>query len=107
MSNIKRRINTIEKRLSLGQHEKRFCPPIITSAPTNFGGKDIDKLGPLKTWITHQEQLQPQEKANTEYLKDNPTSLGAPIFIRLDVDEEYKARQRKTTKNNDLTENEA
>jgi len=108
MSNIKRRIDTIEKQLNLGKHETRFrlCPPVITTAPTNSGGKDIDKLGPLETWITYQEQLQTQEKANAEHLKDNPTSFGAAIFIRLDVDKEYQARQRKTTKNNDLTESE-
>lgn len=92
MSNIKRRIDTIEKRLSLGQHEKRLCPPLIIHKPTNATDKDIESLGPVETWITYQKQLQAQQKANTERLKDNPYGLGATIVIDLDVDEEYKAR---------------
>ena len=99
MRDISRRINTIEKQLSLGQHEKqiRFLPPIISSEPTNSTGKDIEKLGPVETWITYQEQLQAQQEANAELLKDNPNSLGAIIIIDLDVDKEYQAR---ATKNN-------
>jgi hypothetical protein len=31
-------------------------------------------------------------------MKDNPNSLGAPIIIDLDVDEEYQARAVKGTK---------
>ena len=102
MRNVSRRINTVEKQLSLGQHKNqiRLLPPIISCAPTNSTGKDTEKLGPAKTWITYQEQLQAQKKANAELLKDNPNSLGAPIIINLDVDEEYQARQRKTTKTN-------
>ncbi len=99
MRSIYGRINNIEKRLSLGQHEKQIqlLPPIITCAPTNSRGNDFEKLGPLKTWITYQEQLQAQQKANAERLKDNPNSLGAAIIINLDVDKEYQAR---ATKNN-------
>jgi len=98
MRNISRRINTVEKQLSLGQHEKqiRLLPPLISNKPTNSTGKDIDKLGPTKTWITYQEQLQAQEKANAELLKDNPSNLGAPIIIDLDVDKEYQARATKS-----------
>jgi hypothetical protein len=96
MRDINRRINTVEKQLSLGQHEKqiRLLPPIISSTPTNSRGKDIEKLGPTKTWITYQEQLQAQEKANAELLKDNPNSLGAPIIIDMDVEKEYQAREQ-------------
>ena len=98
MRNVSRRINTVEKQLSLGQHEKQILllPPIISSAPTNLMGKDIDKLGPVETWITHQEQLQAQQKANAELLKDDPNSLGVPIIIDLDVDKEYQARATKS-----------
>ncbi len=86
----------MEKQLSLGQHEKRIrlLPPIISLAPTNSTGKDIDKLGPTKTWITYQEQLQAQKKANAELLKDDPNSLRAPIIIDLDVEKEYQAREQ-------------
>ncbi len=96
MRNISRRINTVEKQLSLGQHEKQIqlLPPLISSTPTNSTGKDIDKLGPVKTWITYQEQLQAQEKANAKRLKDDPNSLGATIIIDLDVDKEYQAREQ-------------
>ena len=99
MRDINRRINTVEKRLSLGQHEKQIqlLPPIISCAPTNSRGKDIEKLGPVKTWTTYQRKLKAQQKANAELLKDDPYSLGAPIIINLDVDEEYQAR---ATKNN-------
>ena len=107
MRNISRRINTIEKQLSLGQHEKqlslgqhekqiRLLPPLISSTPTNSTGKDTEKLGRGETWITYQEQLQAQEKANADFLKDNPNSLGAPIIIDLDVDKEYQARSTKS-----------
>jgi hypothetical protein len=98
MRDISRRINTVEKRLSLGQHEKqiRLLPPIITCAPTNSRGKDIEKLGPVKTWTTYQRKLKTQQKANAELLKDNPNSLGAAIIIDLDVDKEYQARAMKS-----------
>ena len=96
MRNISRRIGTIEKQLSLGRHEKqiRLLPPLISSEPTNSTGKDIGKLGTVETWFTYQEQLQAQEKANAELLKDNPNSLGAPIIIDLDVDREYQTREQ-------------
>jgi len=106
MRNISRRIDTIEKKLSLGQHKKqiRLLPPLICSSPTSSTAKDIKTLGPVETWITYQEQVQAQEKANAEFLKDNPNSLGAAIIIDLDVEKEYQARQRKTTKNNQFCE---
>ena len=101
MRNISTRINTVEKRLSLGRHKKPPLLPFIIMAPTNATDKDIEKLGPAKTWITYQEQLQAQQKANAERLKDNPNSLGAIIVIDVNVDKEYQTRkQLKATKNN-------
>ena len=102
MRDISRRINTVEKLLSFGRHEKQIIlmPPLITCIPTNPTGRNYEELGPQETWITYQEQLQAQKKANAELLKDNPNSLGMPIIIDTSVDEEYQARQRKTTKNN-------
>ena len=96
MRNITRRLNTIEKQLSLGQHEKQVCflPLIISCKPTNSTGKDIDKLGPVETWTTYQEQLEAQQKAHTELLKENSNNFGAVIIIDLDVDEEYQAREQ-------------
>ena len=96
MRNINRRINTVEKQLSLGQHENQIqlLSPIISMTPTNSTGRDFEELGPVTTWITYQEQLQAQQKANAELQKDNPNCLGAPVIIDLDVDEEYQAREQ-------------
>ena len=87
MRNISRRINTIEKQLSLGQHKKQLPPTLIIHTPTNSTDKDIESLGPEETWITYQEQLQAKQKAN-------PACLGATIVIDLHVDKEYQARER-------------
>ena len=108
MGNISKRIGTIEKKLSLGQHEKQIqlFQFIICEDPTNSTGKDIDKLGPVETWITYQEQLQAEENAPIQLDKDDPSRLGAVIIMDLDVEKEYQARQRKTTKNNQFTKSE-
>ena len=106
MRDISRRINTIEKHLSLGQHENqiRLMPPIISMTPTNSTGRDFEELGPVTTWITYQEQLQAQQKANAELLKDNPNSLGAPIIMDLDVEKEYQARSTKNNQKQPISE---
>ena len=105
MRDISRRINTVEKQLSLGQHESqiRLLPPLITNTPKNLTAEDAEKLGSIKTWITYQEQLQAQQKANAERLKDNPNSLGAPIIIDLDVEKEYQARATKSNQKQPIT----
>ena len=98
MRDISRRINNVEKQLSLGQHEKQIqlMPPIISGTPTNATGRNFEELGSQKTWITYQEQLQAQKKANAELLKDNPNSFGKVIFINLNVEKEYQARATKS-----------
>ena len=78
MRNINRRVNNIEKRLNLGRNKESTLPPIILSVLGENSitkDKDIGKLGPKETWITYQKQLRAGEKANTEYLKDNPGGL--------------------------------
>ena len=102
MRDISRRLNNIEKRLSLGQHKNQIqlLPPLISFTPTNPTGRNFEELGPQETWITYQEQLQTQQKANAERQKDNPNSLGATIIIDLDVDEEYQAREQLKGQNN-------
>ena len=100
MRNISGRINTVEKQLSLGQHEKQPPPTLIICSAANSTDKNIERLGPLKTWITYQEQLQTQQKANAERLKDNPNSLGSTIVIDLDVDDEYQAREQLKRQSN-------
>jgi hypothetical protein len=94
MRDINRRINTIEKQLSLGQHEKRLRPTLIICSAANSTDKDIESLGPLETWITYQEQLQAGQEANAEYLKNNPYGLSKTIVIELDVEKEYQGREQ-------------
>jgi hypothetical protein len=73
--------------------ESAVCPPMVTDLcgrrPT---AEDEQKLGPKETWLTHQQQLQAQEEANSKYLKDHPGCLPKIITIELDVDKEYRAR---------------
>jgi len=108
MRNISRRIDTVEKKLSVGKRRKPTFPTTILclAGGHTANAEDKQKLGPKETWITYQEQLQPQQKANEEYQKENPDGLPAIIKIELDADKEYKARkQRKATKNNQIMEN--
>ena len=93
MRDFGRRLKTIEKRL-IPRKKVRIGPPIISGCsgrtPTP---EDEEKLGPIRSWITYKRQLQAQEKANDEYLKDHPGGLGHVIIIEVDVDKEYQARQ--------------
>ncbi len=97
MSSIIRRIDTIEKQLSIGRHEEPLAPDLIICVL--LGGKMTDEdraiLGPEETWITYQEQLE----AGRE---ENPAGMSRIIIIELYVDKEYQARkQLKATKNNE------
>lgn len=108
MRNISRRIDTIEKRLSVGQHEKPRAPDMIICVLLGRSMTDEDRarLGPTETWITYQEQLQAGKNANAEYLKNNPFGLPKVITIKLDAHKEYQAREQlKATENNQLSEN--
>ncbi len=100
MSNISRRINTIEKQLNVGQHKKPSWPPMIVClySETETMAEGRDKLGPVETWITYQEQLQAGQEANAEYLKNNPYGLPKNIVIELDAGKEYQARGQQTAK---------
>jgi hypothetical protein len=92
MRDIGRRVNTIEKRLRPGK-ESEVRPPIVTvHCGRNATVQDKHKLGPKESWLTHKQQLQAQERANVEYLKDHPGCLPKTIRIELDADEEYRAR---------------
>jgi hypothetical protein len=81
----------------LGRHKKPILPPIIVlTISSTTKGKDVDELGPGETWVTYQEQLQAEEKANAEYLKDNSGELPKIITIELDSEKEYRARATKS-----------
>lgn len=94
MRNISRRINTIEKQLSLGQHKRPEQRPLILTlrSESEVKTEGQNNLGPVETWITYQEQLQAGQEANAEYLKNNPYGLPATIVIELDTGKEYQAR---------------
>ena len=98
MRDINRRINTVEKKLSIGKHRKPTLPTTILclTRERKVNAEDQQKLGPKENWITYQEQLQPQLKTNAEHLKDNPCGLPAIIKIELDVEKEYKARAMRS-----------
>jgi len=111
MRNVGRRINNIEKKLRVGQHQE---PPFPRISIALFGGRkmteeDRQKLGPIQSWITYQEQFQAGERANDEYLKNNPNGLPEVVTIVYDVDKEYEAREnlQKTTKFNKTANSEA
>jgi len=95
MRDIGRRLNTIEKRLRVSR-ESRIRPPILSShigrGPTP---EDEERLGPAETWITYQEQLQAQEKANGEYLEDHSGCVPKVIVISLNADEECRRRSER------------
>ena len=105
MSSISRRIDTIEKQLSIGRHEEPKPPEVILCL---LGGRIITVedeaiLGPTETWITYQKQLQAGQREN---LKENSAGLPGIITIELDADKEYQAREQlKATKNNEKPEN--
>lgn len=94
MKDIRRRINNAEKQMSIGQHKEPIQPPMVLSvrSKSEIMAEGQDDLEPVDTWITYQEQLQAGQRANAEFLKDNPYSLPKIIVIALDVDEEYQAR---------------
>ncbi|GEM_PF-3073948 len=91
--NIDSRLGRIERQLSPGR-EARVSPPVIVGQcgrrPTDAEARE---LGPVETWLTYEWQLHRQEEANAEHLKNHPGGVGGPIFINLDVDEEYRAKR--------------
>jgi len=107
MRDINRRINTIEKKLRLGRHQEPAFPTIVVALQLGreMTDEEQQELGAVETWITYQEQLQAGEKANAEYLKENPGGLPEIVIIELDVDKEHQAGQRKATKNNPKLKN--
>jgi len=96
MRDFGKRMNTIEKKLRVGRHQEPAFPRISIAL---FGGRkttdeDRQKLGPIQTWITYQEQLQAGERANDEHLKNNPNGLPEVVTIVYDFDKEYEAREK-------------
>jgi hypothetical protein len=94
MRDIGSRINRIEKQLSVGKHQKPTLPAIILCLTKGrmMNAQDRQELGPEETWLTYQERLQAGEKANIEYLRDNPDGPVKIIQIELDVAKEFQAR---------------
>jgi hypothetical protein len=92
MSDIRRRVKSIEKRLRPGKESEVRPPMVIVPRGRNTTAHDEQKLGPKENWLTHKQQLQAQEQTSVECLKNNPGCLPEIIVIELDVDEEYRAR---------------
>ncbi|MHC4558610.1 MAG: hypothetical protein ACYS80_15070 [Planctomycetota bacterium] len=108
MHGINRRINSIEKKMSMGRHKKSNQPPLVLSVQKKNRVKAEweDSLGPVNTWVTYQEQLSAAKQANAEFLKENPNSLPPSIVIELDADKEVQARSRlKANENNQILKN--
>jgi len=89
---VANRIKQIEKKLRPGRESRVAAPVFVTQIGRKPTAEEEQKLGPHKTWFTYRQQLQAQEKANSEHLKDNPGCLPGTIEIELDVDKEYQAR---------------
>jgi len=88
MSSIARRIEKLEKVMSVGK-ERRICELIITKHEDSSSldeQEQRDKLGPVKNWLTYQEQL----ATAREDQADNAIKL---ITINLSVKKELQARE--------------
>jgi len=92
MSNIAKRIEKLEKMMSVGK-EKKISELIITGPE---GGGSLDErqwresLGPAETWLTYQEQLATAREDQADH--DHRI-----IVIGLLVQRELQARQFQNT----------
>ena len=98
MYSITRRIEKLEKMISVGK-ERDICEYIFTLLTTydlKNWQEQRDKLGPVKNWLTYQEQLATARgnQANRVF---------RIIMINLSVERELKARElmSNATKNNE------
>jgi len=92
MSNIARRIEKLEKIMSVGK-KRKIIEFIITLHKIDGLENDQeqrDKLGPVKNWLTYQEQL----ATAREDQADNDIKL---ITISLYVKKELQAREFQNT----------
>lgn len=92
MSNIARRIEKLEKVMSVGKERK--ISEIIMTAPESDGSRNgqqqRDKLWPAETWLTYQEQL----ATAREDQADRDSRI---MVIDLSVEKELQARQFQNT----------
>jgi len=92
MSNIARRIENLEKIMSVGKERKiRECIIILHKIyDLKNEQEQRDKLGPVKNWLTYQEQL----ATAREDQADRDFRL---IMIGLSVKRELQAREFQNT----------
>jgi hypothetical protein len=98
MYSITRRIEKLEKMISVGE-EIGICEYIFTMLKTydlNNWQEQRDKLGPVKSWLTYQEQLATARE-------DQADRVFRIIMINLSVERELLARELVTnaTENNE------
>ena len=92
MSNITRRIEKLEKQMSLGKEiEISECIIILHEIDgLEHEQEQRDKLGPVENWLTYLEQL----AAAREDKADREVRL---IMVGLSVERELQARQFQNT----------
>ena len=98
MYSIARRINKLEKMISVGKergiHEYIFS--LLKTHDFENWQELRDKLGPVKNWLTYQEQLATSRE-------DQADRVCRVIMINLSVERELQARElmSNATKNNE------
>ena len=90
---IEARLGRIERQLRPGREVEILPPVIVGHCGRQPTPEEERQLGPLDGWITYGQQLEAQEQANAQYLREHPGSLGNVIMIDVDVDREYEARR--------------
>jgi len=92
MSNITRRIEKLEKIMSVGKERKISECIIILHEIDGLENEQEqrDKLGPVENWLTYQEQLDTarEDKADSEFRL---------IMVGLPVERELQAREFQNT----------
>jgi hypothetical protein len=101
MYSIARRIEKLEKILSVGKEIREYIFTLLKTHNLENWQEQLDKLGPVNNWHTYQEQLATAREAQA----DRTFRI---IMINLSVEGELQARelmsnttkkQRKATKN--------
>ena len=98
MYSIARRIEKLEKMISIGKEReiREYIFTLLKICDLKNEQEQRNKLGPLKSWLTYQEQLATARE-------DQADSVFRIIMINLSVERELQARElmSNTTKNNE------
>lgn len=98
MYSITRRIEKLEKMMSAGKETKirEFIFTMLNTYDLKNWQEQRDKLGPVKNWLTYQEQLATAREGQAD-------RVFRIIMINLSVERELRARElmSNATKNNE------